>query len=186
MKTLIFTVLLTLIPNYTPAAEAATLLQGNRTARLQITVYGDIQCPFTARLISYLGAIKTDFGNRVGVTFSHFPLSFHTQAKPAAIAANCAEEQGRFFPFLKEQFAQQSKLGLDFYVASAKKLGMNEGSFQACLLAPSGDARVDADIKAGEALGVNSTPTLTIGEEVVVGALPYQEIKAKIEHALQK
>lgn len=186
MKALIFTALLTLIPSYIPAAEAATLLQGRPDAPVQLTIYGDIQCPFTGRLMTYLEKLKNDFGDRVGVSFSHFPLSFHAEAKAAAVASNCAGEQNQFAPFLKEEFAQQSKLGADFYAATAKKLGLKDDEFKACLAAPGGDARVDADSKAGQARGVNSTPTLYIGEEVIRGVYPYEDIKAKIETALRK
>jgi protein-disulfide isomerase len=184
MKTLFFTALFALIPNFTPAAEAATLIQGSSNAAVQITIYGDIQCPFTARLMTYLPKLEADFGDRVAVNFSHFPLSLHAQAKPAAIAADCAGD--KFPPFLKDAFAQQSALSADWYIAEAKKLGLNDSVYKICLADRASAASVDAATKSGEARGVNSTPTYYIGDEVVLGVYPYAELKEKIEKLMRK
>lgn len=184
MKTLIFTALFALLPNFTPSAEAATLIQGSSNAAVQITIYGDIQCPFTARLMTYLPKLEADFGDRVAVSFSHFPLSFHVQAKPAAIAADCAGAQ--FPAFLKAEFAEQTLLGADWYAAEAKKLGLKEDTYKTCLADPASVASVEAAFKAGAARGVNSTPTYFIGDEVVRGVYPYAELKEKIEKLMRK
>ena len=184
MKTLFFTTLFALLPYFTPAAEAATLVQGSPSAAVTVTIYGDIQCPFTARLMSYLPQLQTDFGDRVAVSFSHFPLSFHSQATPAAIAADCAGD--KFPSFLKDEFAHQASLSADWYLGEARKLGLPAATFNSCLADPSSAAAVETDRKASEARGVNSTPTYTIGDEVIRGVYPYTELKAKIEKLMRK
>jgi protein-disulfide isomerase len=184
MKTLFFITLFALLPYFATSAEASTLIQGSSNAAVQVTIYGDIQCPFTARLMTYLPKLEADFGDRVAVNFSHFPLSFHAEAKPAAIAANCAGD--KFPAFLKDEFAQQALLGSGWYVAEAKKLGLDETTFKACLVDQATAASVDSDVKAGTARGVNSTPTYYIGDEVVRGVYPYSELKEKIEKLMRK
>ncbi|MGZ3653644.1 MAG: DsbA family protein [Bdellovibrionota bacterium] len=183
---LFFTTLLTLLPFAIPAAEAASLIGGSQSASVQVVIYGDIQCPFTKKVMGYLDQLETDYGNRIGVQFSHFPLSFHVNAKPAAIAANCAGEQEEFAPFLKQAFAHQDRLGSDFYVETAKSVGVRDlGAFSACLTSKNSADAVDTDFARGESAGVNSTPTLFVNSEVMRGAYPYAELKALIDKALK-
>ena len=94
--------------------------------------------------------------------YRHFPLDSHPQARPAAEAAQCAAEQGKFWPYHDRLFSDQSKLGDADLKQSAAALGMDAAQFNACVDSRKYKDEIDADIRAGEEVGVNGTPAFFI------------------------
>jgi protein-disulfide isomerase len=185
MKSVAFSLALSALALGTPA-RAAELLTGSATAPVQLLIYGDIQCPFTKKMIGYLDRFEADYGTKIGVQFANFPLSFHAEARPAAIADLCAARQDVGVAYLKEEFAHQDKLGHAYYLELAKTLGVRDlRGFADCLDDKNMAAEVDADVAAGTKAGVNATPTMFLQGEKIAGAYPYEDFKKKIDKALQ-
>src|SRR5262249_44354520 len=87
-------------PSATPDVAVATSVAAARvdkTAPIEIVEYGDFQCPYCATVEPTLSRVLHANQGRVRLTFRHFPLDFHRQARPAALAAECAREQGAFW-----------------------------------------------------------------------------------------
>ncbi|MGM0577940.1 MAG: AgmX/PglI C-terminal domain-containing protein [Myxococcota bacterium] len=91
--------------------------------------------------------------------FKHFPLSFHKQALPAARAAECAREQGSFWEMAERLFSNQDRLGTDFYVQSARALGLEVGRFAECFASERHRSRIEGQMEEGREAGVRGTPT---------------------------
>ena len=85
----------------------------------------------------------------VKVVFKHFPLSFHKQALPAALASMAAAEQGRFWEYHDELFLKQNRLGSELYLEIAQGR-------------PSLRQRVEQDVADGNKAGVTGTPAIFV------------------------
>ena len=90
-------------------------------------------------------------------------IGFHRQAESAAVAANCAQEQGSYLEMREALFDNQALLGPEFYGQQAESLGMDTASFISCLAQPDGAASVNRDLQYGESVGVRGTPTFFVG-----------------------
>ena len=116
-----------------------------------------------------------------------FPLDFHDRARPAAIAAHCAAEQGKYWFMYKTLFENQKNLqdaDLEKYASSIK--GLDIEKWKSCLKNPTIVSTIDKNIASGMKFGVNGTPAFYInGKKLEVG-MNYEAVKAKIKEELQK
>jgi protein-disulfide isomerase len=166
-------------------AQASHLLIGSENARVQVIVYGDLQCPYSSRFMSYVDRFEADFGDKIGLSFAHYPLSFHKEAMPASLAAYCAGEQGKAASFIIDASKNFSRLSADYYKATAKKIGVVDlEAFESCLTSAEARVAVERERDDGTARGVMSTPTIFVNGEQIKGAYPYETFKEAIEKAL--
>jgi protein-disulfide isomerase len=145
-------------------------------APILIVEFSDFECPFCSRLATSLAEIKQTYGDRVRIEFRHFPLSFHANARPAAVAAECAHEQGEFWAFHDLLFRHHRELDETRISAFAQTIGLDEARFAACRADSEIHARVDADLEAGQAAGVTGTPVFFINGVAYVGGWPASRI----------
>lgn len=156
-----------------PTAAVSTLFLeenapfvGAIDAKLAIVEFSDYQCPYCKRFHSDTFAqLKEKYLDTGKVKFivRDFPLAFHQQAKSAAVAANCATEQGKYLEMREALFSNQASLGPEFYGQQADSLGLDKSSFVACLADSNSAASVNKDLQYGESVGVRGTPTFFIG-----------------------
>ncbi len=83
---------------------------GPADALVTIVEFSDFECPYCGRVQPTLRTVLAGAGGYVRVVFKHFPLSMHAHARPAAIAADCAHAQGRFWEFHDLVFSGQATL----------------------------------------------------------------------------
>jgi protein-disulfide isomerase len=108
----------------------------------------------------------------------------HPQAMPAALAAEAAREQGKFWEMHDLMFQNQSQLAPAQFEAWAKQLGLDAKKFQAASAAPSTRARVDEDAQLGARFASQGTPTLYVNCRPVVGAQPYEVFQKLVDEEL--
>jgi protein-disulfide isomerase len=163
-------------------------IRGNPKAPVTIVEYSDFQCPFCQRLHPSLQQILVDYPDKVRWVYRHFPLDqIHPQARPAAEASECvAEQKGNdgFWKFADSLFKNQFRLGENLYKELAKNLGLDMAKFEECLTSRKYKDRVESDLKEGINLGVRGTPASFVNGESVFGAVPYEDLKAAVERAL--
>jgi protein-disulfide isomerase len=162
--------------------------KGGADAKVTIVEYSDFQCPFCSKGADVVNALAKKYGNKIKIAFKHYPLPFHTQAKGAAMASMCANEQDvKFFWKMHDaMFADQSKLDKDNLLATAKKAGVKEAEFKACLDAEKYKGKVEANMAEGQALGVKSTPTFFVNGKLISGAQPVEVFSEVIDTELEK
>ncbi|MFO0748896.1 MAG: thioredoxin domain-containing protein [Myxococcota bacterium] len=134
---------------------------GNAKAKIHLAVFADLQCPFSARLFPRLQELVDTYPGAVSVTFHHFPLSFHTSARDAALAATCAEAQGKFWDYVGLVFDGQKDLPATIDDA-ARTLGLDPAKLAACRADPATAALVDRQMANARAIEVAGTPTVYI------------------------
>ena len=162
--------------------------KGGAEAKVTIIEYSDFQCPFCSKGATLLTQIEKAYGNKVKIAFKHYPLPFHAQARVAAEASMCANEQSNklFWKMHDSMFADQTKLDKDSLVAKAKAIGAKEADFKTCLESSKFKALVDADVAEGSAIGIKSTPTFFVNGKLIAGAQPLEVFKEIIDEELAK
>ncbi|HEX3596356.1 MAG TPA: thioredoxin domain-containing protein [Polyangiaceae bacterium] len=158
---------------------------GPPTAAVQIVEFSDFQCPYCSRAAEAVHKIKEKYGDRVHFTFRQFPLPMHPNARGAAEAALAANAQGKFWQFHDLLFKNQQALDSAGLEAKAKEAGLNVAEFKKSLSDHQFAPKVDADVKLGEGVAVQGTPTMFINGARVADPTSYDAIAAQIETALK-
>jgi protein-disulfide isomerase len=167
-------------------ADAGFAAQGPANAPIVMIEFSDFQCPFCQRAEPTVEQVLKTYGNKIRFVYRHFPLPNHPNARPAAEAAACAEQQGRFWQYHKELFANSSRLSNDDLKSHATRAGLDQKAFAECFDGQKMKARVDADIEEAEAAGVSGTPAFFINGRPLDGAQPFSAFKALIDEELSK
>ncbi|KPJ85022.1 hypothetical protein AMJ57_04795, partial [Parcubacteria bacterium SG8_24] len=165
----------------TPVSEADHV-RGAADASVTLIEYSDFECPFCSRFHPTMKQIMDEFEGQVRWVYRHYPLGFHAEARPAALASECAGEQGKFWEYADELYENQSSLGEDYYEELAAELGLNMSQFRSCLSSEKYGSKVSGDLSGGTAAGVQGTPgTIILGADgsaqLVPGALPFESVK---------
>ena len=163
---------------------------GDENAPVTIIEFSDFECPFCARFhSSTLDQIKTEYVDtgKVKFVYRDFPLdSIHSQATPAAEAAQCAFEQGKFWEFHDEIFANQQSLGSSLYKQIASDLGLDTNKFNDCVDSRKYREEVKKDLQDGASVGIRGTPGFIVNSVPLSGAQPFSSFQAVIEAELAK
>lgn len=159
---------------------------GPADAPITIVEFSDFECPYCRKWnTEVFGRLKEQYPDQVRFVFRDFPLSsIHANAVPAAVAANCANEQGEFWPFHDKLFSMEQGLSESAYTQYAQDLSMNLDDFKACLESEKYQTEVQGDFDFAANLGVRSTPTFFINGIALVGAQPYEVFQDVIEKEL--
>ena len=102
------------------------------------------------------------YPDSVKVVFKHYPLSFHKQALPAALASMAAGEQGRFWEFHDELFLNQSSLSSAKYLEIAQNMGLDLKQFSLDMMRPSIRKKIEQDTTDAKKAGVTGTPAIFV------------------------
>jgi len=172
-----------------PAVSKDDHIRGDENAPVTIIEYSDFECPFCSQFHPTMLEVMKNYDGKVKWIFRHFPLSFHPSAQPAANASECAAEQGKFWEFADQLFANQDSLGDEFYKKVAGDLKLNMNQFNTCLTSGKYKDKVATQAQDGASAGVSGTPgSFVIGKNgsatPIRGALPYESIKSAIDAAL--
>jgi protein-disulfide isomerase len=179
---------------------------GPESAPVIIVGFDDLECPFCARMHeSIFPAITERYGDKVRIVYKDFPLDQHPWAMRAAVDVNCLGSQSEkgYWNLVDYIHAHASDVGADPKDAKADKtlpraneqldkLTKEQGAFQkadmpkleACLTKQDTGA-IDASKKVGEALNIDSTPTLFINGDKIDGAVPLDFLFGEIDDALR-
>jgi protein-disulfide isomerase len=166
---------------YTDAAVTGTgrPSMGPADAPLTVTVFADFECPFSKDAYTAYRALMAKYGDRVRFVYREHPLgSIHPEAMQAAMAAECAHEQGRFWVYHDKLFLNAPAFGFGDLVRYADEVGLEGQQFERCLAEGRYRAAVEADGAAALALGVRGTPTFFFNGRPVEGAVPQDVLEA--------
>ena len=181
------------VPQPEPTAVAAVSdddhVRGNKDAKVTIIEYSDFECPFCGSFHPTMQQVMAQYGDKVRWVYRHFPLSFHPSAGPAANAAECASEQGKFWEYADELFANQQSLSDTFYKQLATNVGLNVTNWESCYTASKYENKIQLQAQEGANAGVTGTPGSFIIDEngnaiPIKGALPFSSVSAAIDQML--
>ena len=175
-------------------------VKGDANAPVTIIEFSDFQCPFCSRFYQQtLSQIEKDYidTGKVKFVYRDLPLdNLHPNARPAHIAAECADEQGKFWDYHDILFEKQSEWNrlaaadlqstLTLY---ASDLGLQSSAFENCLKSEKIADEVQKDALDAAKIGATGTPAFYIGNEKdgfikISGAQPFANFQAAIDAQL--
>lgn len=174
-----------------PPVDETDHVRGDSKATISVVEYSDFECPFCSRVHPTLKQLTDEYAGKVNWVYRHFPLSFHPNAMPAAIASECVSELGgndAFWTFTDAIFANQGDWDYEKHVKNAR---VDAAAFKTCFDSKKYQADVQAEMDAGSAAGVSGTPGNFIlnnktGKAVeVAGAQPLDNFKKAIDEMLK-
>lgn len=179
-----------------PAIGDRDVILGDPNAPVALIEYGDYQCPFCGRFFTESQPqIVKDYVQTGKVKMVYRDIAFlGPDSKVAAQAAECAKDQGKFWPYHNALYSAEIADGVEhngnldrtLFLKLANDLKLNTSDFAQCFDEKKYEAYVAQQSKAAGAVGVNSTPTVFINGRQVVGAQPYIDFQEIIEEELAK
>ncbi|MEX2661282.1 MAG: thioredoxin domain-containing protein [Vicinamibacterales bacterium] len=184
------------LPLETLSLEGAAV-RGRQDAPVALILFTDFQCPFCGtvarEILPQLEQRYVSTG-RMLLAVRHLPLEkIHPFALPAAVAAECAGEQGSFWDMHDELFFSQRQLDAGSLTRRSQVLGLKQDQFSACLSGPM-TAKVQKDLALAGVLRISSTPTFLLGPlqndgrvkvaERLSGSLPFERLERAVESIL--
>lgn len=149
---------------------ADDLSRGLPNAPVTLVVFADFACGYCRNMNTVLTTLRETFGDRLRIVYRYYPLGeLDSNGGRAAVAAQCAAEQSRFWDY-HDALQTATDLQPETLTATAVTLGLNQAAFAACQAGGSAAARVQADIAEGDRLGIAGTPTSFLNGIPVVGA----------------
>lgn len=158
---------------------AAGQRMGPAGAPVQIVEFSDFQCPYCATFAETLRKLRAKYPDRVAVLYRHFPIQeIHPHARTAALATECAAQQGRFEAYHDRLFAQQDSIGSKAWDRFATEAGIGDvDAFTRCMHDERLLANVDRDKELADATGIRLTPSIIIEGTLIPGALSEAELE---------
>jgi len=154
-----------------PVSESRDHIQGPATAPVTLVEYGDFECPYCAQAYMITNEIQERLGSKLRFVFRNFPVTkIRPHAYEAALAAEAAAAQGKFWEMYDYLFKHGQATTDDNLRRSAASLGLNLTRFDREFLDRMYRSHVDEDIQSGKSSGVKNTPTFFINGELYNGA----------------
>lgn len=172
---------------------------GPLEAEIVVVEFSDFQCSFCQSFFSNtLSQLKNEYVDtgRIKFVYKHFPFDFHQNARPAAVASECAGEQGRFWDYHDILMINQTSwenLGgndtINAFVNFAERLGLDKNNFKSCLETMKYENKIEFDMRQGYTIGVTGTPAFFVGIQgkeftSINGAQPFSSFKQAIDEML--
>jgi protein-disulfide isomerase len=176
-----------MVPDWRQLSRSGYRL-GASDGRVQIGEFSDFQCPYCADAHHVLADALARHPNDVTLIYRHFPLrAIHPRAVEAALAAECAGEQGRFGTYHDMLFAAGDSLGRIAWEEIARRAGVAAlDEFSSCVHSRKYLARVERDERVARALGLRGTPTLVVNGEMIEGAVTSRGLEDAIARASRR
>jgi protein-disulfide isomerase len=145
---------------------------GSPTSSVTVEEFADFQCPTCGAMHPVLKEVQTSYGSKIKFIFRNFPLPMHDKSYDAAVAAEAAGMQGKFWQMQDQLFSNQkawstqtpnNQIWLDY----AEKIGLDIEKFKTDVAGIAAKSRVDQDVARAKALNVGSTPTVFVNGQMV-------------------
>lgn len=157
-------------------------IRGPVDAPLTLVEYGDFECPFCARATGVLRELDERFGMELRYVFRNLPLTdVHPHAEAAALAAQAASVQGRFWEMHDLLFVHQDALETEDLIGYGAELGLDIDQFLRDMADSNIAARVRADVASAEASGARGTPTFFLGTRRHIGPYDAETLARELE-----
>jgi protein-disulfide isomerase len=171
-------------PRTAVAIPAGAPSTGPAAARVTVVEFTDYQCPFCHRAQDVIDQVLQRYAGRIRYVHLDFPLDGHSQALPAARAARCAGEQGKFWEYHRGLMTAPGTLDAADLQRRAAALRLDTRSFDACVSSGRYDEAIQASLREGDELGVTGTPAYFVNGRMLSGARPIESFTELIDEEL--
>lgn len=181
----------TVNPNAPQGATPPNML-GAPTASVTLEEFADFQCSACASAHPVVKEVQSVYGSKIRMIFRNYPLPMHDKSYDAAVAAEAAGLQGKFWAMQDQLFSNQQSWSTapnyrEIWNGYAEKIGLDMAKFQSDMSGIAAKSRVDQDIARAKAMNVSSTPTILInGQSVPFPEVNVAGLRRIIDAELQK
>lgn len=169
------------------AVDAVDHAVGPEHAPVTVVEYGDFECPNCKQAAPAVKLLLGRFAGRVRLVYRHFPLEeVHPHALHAAMAAEAADSQGKFWPMHDLLFENQLHLKLGHLRGYAEKLELNMERYAAEMDSQVYLQRIREHVDGGIRSGVRATPTFFVNGTIADVSFGLQSIFTAVETAFRK
>ena len=161
---------------------------GSPSAPVRIVEFADFQCEFCRDAETKLRSLRMYFHDSVAIVYRHLPVtSAHKWAFAAALAAECAGQQGHFEEFHNTLYFDQKAIGVIPWGDFATRSGVPDlRRFDECIRSNSGEASIHEDQMAAGRLHIPGTPTLLVNGWIFVGMPKQQLLRRYVRKAMDE
>ncbi|GHH02582.1 thioredoxin domain-containing protein [Comamonas sp. JC664] len=161
-------------------------IAGPEDALVTLVEFSDYECPFCARGNTTVKQLQERYGDRLRVVMKHHPLAMHPRARPAALAALAAGEQGKFWEMHEVLFANARALGEEDLERHARGVGLDIARWNRDRADPRLAERVQQDEALALKLGATGTPAFFVNGRFISGAQPLDVFAGVVDEELAK
>ncbi len=170
-----------------PVALVSDPKRGATNPKVTIIEFGDFQCENCAAMKDTMQKIVDEYSGTVQHVWKDFPLpQVHQYAQTAAIAARCAQDQGKFWEYHDALLTQQSLFASQPWSTIAEEAGLDPNVFSSCVSGAKTQRLVVQSYFVGQSLGLTEAPSYYVNGRFLSGAQSYETLKAVIEEELGK
>lgn len=157
---------------------------GDTNAKIVLVEFADFECPYCQQEFSTIRELANLFP-QIKIIFRDLPLvSIHNNALSAAVAANCAHKQNKFWAFHDQLFINQNQLSENLYNNIATRLGLDEIAFKQCLANDLVKDEISKDANDANKMAVKGTPTFFLNGKMISGVITLEVWQQIINAAL--
>jgi len=161
--------------------------KGSEKAQVTIIKFEDFQCPYCKEVQANYQEVLKRYDGKVRLVHKDLPLEqIHPQARQAAEAARCADDEGKFWEYHDKLYASSPKAGPEDLKSYAKDLGLKQDLFDKCLASGKYKETIQRDVNEGARLGLTGTPTFFINGRELSGAQSVEVISQIIDEELSR
>ena len=161
--------------------------RGAAEPRVRIIEFGDFQCENCAAMKETLATILSEYPGTVQHVWKDFPLAnVHQYAEISAIAARCAQEQGKFWEYHDALLSQQSSFITQPWNTIAADVGLDVNVFSACVGGATTQRLVVQSYFVGQSIGISEAPTYFVNGKRLNGPQSAESLRAVIDEALNE
>lgn len=165
-----------------PPLDDVDHVRGERTAPLELVMFGDFQCPYCLGAQSVLRRVRERLGERLVFGFRHLPIpERHPLAPLAAQASEAAASQGQFWEYHDALFQVQPKLSRETMLAVARDLRLDADRIASEIDAELYTERIERDLASAEASGATGTPAFFVNGVRLFGAYDASSLVEALE-----
>ncbi len=162
-------------------------VQGPNDALVTVVVFSDFECPFCKQATATFDRLRVEYPMDVRFVWKDLPLPAHDQAEPAAEVARAvraAKGDAGFWQAHDRLYAVQASLGEAAYRKIVESFGLSWPSVRASVRAARFGSVIQADVALSDRVDVPATPTTFVNGRKIVGAQPYERLKAVVDEEL--
>lgn len=167
-------------------------VKGSQSAPVVVVEYSDFQCPACGYYYGFTKQLTQEVGDKIAFVYRNYPLkTIHINAENAALAAEAAKLQGKFWEMHDMLFESQGSWGAmtkegarDNFISFAEKLGLDVEKFKTDMDSKEVKTKVNDDVALGDAAQVNSTPSFFVNGKLIENPKTYADFKTLISDAL--
>lgn len=173
-----------------PAINDKDIKIGSDEAKVKVVEFSDFANPSDAQSYKTVTSqMLKDYADKIQVVFKNYFPPTSAQSASAAMAAQCANEQGKFLPYAEKLYAAQtvwSKLkdATFTFKSYATQLGLKTADFNSCLDGKKYQDQITQQAADGQAFGLNATPAIFVGSDLQKSTATYNDIKSAIDQQL--